>query len=173
MLLPASLGSIAVSGWREMDPVSLSDVEAIQRLAVAMVVGAILGIERERLDRPAGLRTYMLVVEGACLFMICAILLADQVIKAGGVSDPGRIASTVVQGIGFIAAGVILDEESDRPDDRRRSLGRDRARAAHWRGILFRRDRCHGRNRRCISRSEGFELRFLSSKSDGGRDTSE
>jgi len=86
----------------------LSDVEAIQRLALAMVVGAVLGIERERLDRPAGLRTYMLVVEGACLFMICAILLADQIARAGGVSDPGRIASTVVQGIGFIAAGVIL-----------------------------------------------------------------
>jgi putative Mg2+ transporter-C (MgtC) family protein len=48
------------------------------------------------------------VVEGACLFMICAILLAEQVARAGGVSDPGRIASTVVQGIGFIAAGVIL-----------------------------------------------------------------
>jgi putative Mg2+ transporter-C (MgtC) family protein len=87
---------------------SLSDVEAIQRLALAMVVGAALGVERERLDRPAGLRTYMLVVEGACLFMICAILLADQIARAGGVSDPGRIASTVVQGIGFIAAGVIL-----------------------------------------------------------------
>jgi putative Mg2+ transporter-C (MgtC) family protein len=89
-----------------MEP--LSDIEAIQRLALAMVVGAVLGIERERLDRPAGLRTYMLVVEGACLFMICAILLADQIGRAGGVSDPGRIASTVVQGIGFIAAGVIL-----------------------------------------------------------------
>lgn len=87
---------------------SLSNLEAIQRLALAMVVGALLGIERERLDRPAGLRTYMLVVEGACLFMICAILLAEQVAVAGGVSDPGRIASTVVQGIGFIAAGVIL-----------------------------------------------------------------
>ena len=87
---------------------SLSDVEAIQRLALAMVVGAVLGVERERLDRPAGLRTYMLVVEGACLFMICAILLADQINRSGGVSDPGRIASTVVQGIGFIAAGVIL-----------------------------------------------------------------
>jgi putative Mg2+ transporter-C (MgtC) family protein len=87
---------------------SLSDIEAIQRLALAMVVGAVLGLERERLDRPAGLRTYMLVVEGACLFMICAILLADQIVRAGGVSDPGRIASTVVQGIGFIAAGVIL-----------------------------------------------------------------
>ena len=87
---------------------SLSDVEAIKRLALAMVVGAVLGVERERLDRPAGLRTYMLVVEGACLFMICAILLAEQITRAGGVSDPGRIASTVVQGIGFIAAGVIL-----------------------------------------------------------------
>jgi putative Mg2+ transporter-C (MgtC) family protein len=87
---------------------SLSDVEAIQRLALAMVVGAVLGVERERLDRPAGLRTYMLVTEGACLFMICAIMLADQIARAGGVSDPGRIASTVVQGIGFIAAGVIL-----------------------------------------------------------------
>src|SRR5215207_5108505 len=87
---------------------SLSDIEAIQRLAVAMVVGATLGIERERLDRPAGVRTYMLVVEGACLFMICAILLNEQLVAAGGFSDPGRIASTVVQGIGFIAAGVIL-----------------------------------------------------------------
>jgi putative Mg2+ transporter-C (MgtC) family protein len=87
---------------------SLSDVEALKRLALAMVVGAVLGVERERLDRPAGLRTYMLVVEGACLFMICAILLAVEITRAGGVSDPARIASTVVQGIGFIAAGVIL-----------------------------------------------------------------
>src|SRR5688572_28946910 len=87
---------------------ALSDVEAVQRLALAMVVGAVLGIERERLDRPAGLRTYMLVTEGACLFMICAILLAEQIVRAGGISDPGRIASTVVQGIGFIAAGVFL-----------------------------------------------------------------
>jgi putative Mg2+ transporter-C (MgtC) family protein len=39
---------------------------------------------------------------------MCAILLAEQINRAGGVSDPGRIASTVVQGIGFIAAGVIL-----------------------------------------------------------------
>jgi len=87
---------------------SLTEIEAIQRMALAMVIGAILGIERERLDRPAGMRTYMLVVEGACLFMICAIMLNEQIGRAGGFSDPGRIASTVVQGIGFIAAGVIL-----------------------------------------------------------------
>jgi putative Mg2+ transporter-C (MgtC) family protein len=86
----------------------LSEIEAIQRMVLAMVVGAILGVERERLDRPAGVRTYMLVVEGACLFMICGILLSEQLATRGGISDPGRIASTVVQGIGFIAAGVIL-----------------------------------------------------------------
>lgn len=73
-----------------------------------MVVGVLLGLERERLEKPAGMRTYMLVVQGAALFMICAILLSDQLETAGRLSDPGRIASTVVQGIGFIAAGVIL-----------------------------------------------------------------
>jgi putative Mg2+ transporter-C (MgtC) family protein len=87
----------------------LSDIEAVQRLAVAMAAGIILGFERERADKPAGIRTYMLVTQGAALFMICAIMLSAQVTMADGtISDPGRIASTVVQGIGFIAAGVIL-----------------------------------------------------------------
>ena len=90
-----------------MEP--LSDIEAIQRLGVAMLAGIVLGFERKRADKPAGMRTYMLVTQGAALFMICAIMLSAQVTMFDGtVSDPGRIASTVVQGIGFIAAGVIL-----------------------------------------------------------------
>src|SRR5918995_2416351 len=157
-----------------MDPVSLSDVEANQRLAVAMVVGAILGIERERLDRPAGLRTYMLVVEGACLFMICAILLADQVARAGGVSDPARIASTVVQGIGFIAAGVILTTGKE-------VIGLTTA-AGLWvatalglligAGFYFVAIVATVATVVALVALRGFELRFLSSKPDGGRDTS-
>ncbi len=87
----------------------LSDIEAIQRLGAAMLAGIVLGYERERADKPAGLRTYMLVTQGAALFMICALMLSAQVTMFDGtVSDPGRIASTVVQGIGFIAAGVII-----------------------------------------------------------------
>ena len=90
-----------------MEP--LSDIEAIQRLAAAMLAGIVLGFEREWADKPAGIRTYMLVTQGAALFMICALMLSAQVTMFDGtVSDPGRIASTVVQGIGFIAAGVIL-----------------------------------------------------------------
>ncbi len=87
---------------------AISNLDVFGRLAVAMVVGALLGYERERADKPAGLRTYMLVCEGAALFMLCAILLSAQMRAFGGVSDPGRLASTVVQGIGFIAGGVIL-----------------------------------------------------------------
>jgi uncharacterized membrane protein YhiD involved in acid resistance len=110
-----------------VDP--LSDIEAIKRLGVAMLVGVLLGFEREQRDKPAGMRTYMLVVEGAALFMICAILLSNQMALEGRISDPGRIASTVIQGIGFIAAGVIITTG-------RQVVGGGGARSADWRGVL-------------------------------------
>ena len=87
---------------------TLSTIEAAERLGAALLAGALLGYERERADKPAGLRTYMLVAEGAALFMICSLMLGDQRVAAGAAYDPSRIASTVVQGIGFLAGGVIL-----------------------------------------------------------------
>ncbi len=86
----------------------LSDAEALTRMAIAMAVGAALGFERRRSGKSAGIRTYMLICQGAALFMICALLLSASVTAQGVASDPGRIASTVVQGIGFLAGGVIL-----------------------------------------------------------------
>jgi putative Mg2+ transporter-C (MgtC) family protein len=87
----------------------LTDLEAIERLAISLVVGGAIGLEREWRDKPAGLRTYMLVCEGSALFMICSLMLGDFVARTSGAPyDPSRIASTVVQGIGFLAAGVIL-----------------------------------------------------------------
>jgi putative Mg2+ transporter-C (MgtC) family protein len=90
----------------------LSDIESFKRLGLAMVAGLILGLEREHADKPAGVRTFTLVCEGAALFMLCGLLLSDQLAAANRISDPGRIASTVIQGIGFIAAGVILTRGS-------------------------------------------------------------
>jgi putative Mg2+ transporter-C (MgtC) family protein len=90
----------------------LSDIETFKRLGLAMVAGLTLGLEREHADKPAGVRTFMLVCEGAALFMLCGLLLSDQLAAANRISDPGRIASTVIQGIGFIAAGVILTRGS-------------------------------------------------------------
>ena len=86
----------------------LTDLETLKRLALAMAAGAVLGYERERAEKPAGVRTYMLVSEGAALFMMCGLLLSQQLDAVGRISDPGRIASTVIQGIGFIGAGVII-----------------------------------------------------------------
>jgi putative Mg2+ transporter-C (MgtC) family protein len=88
---------------------SLSEFEAIERIALALALGALLGLEREWKAKPAGLRTYALVCEGAALFMIGSILLGAEVAAQGGrMYDPSRIASTIVQGIGFLAGGVIL-----------------------------------------------------------------
>ena len=86
----------------------LSDLDALERMAIAMGVGVALGFEREISGKSAGIRTYMLICQGAALFMICALRLSALVDAQGVPSDPSRIASTVVQGIGFLAAGVIL-----------------------------------------------------------------
>lgn len=87
----------------------LSEWDAAIRLVIAVLLGGLIGFERERADKPAGLRTYALVCEGAALFMICSLLLGDLVATTtGDLYDPSRIASTVVQGIGFLAAGVIF-----------------------------------------------------------------
>src|SRR5260370_10960883 len=73
------------------------------RAAVALLLGAVVGLERQWRQRTAGLRTNALVALGAALFELFAVLLAGQ----HGV-DPTRIAAYVVSGIGFLGAGVIL-----------------------------------------------------------------
>jgi putative Mg2+ transporter-C (MgtC) family protein len=75
------------------------------RAAVALILGAAIGLERQWRQRMAGLRTNALVALGAALFELFAVLLTGQ----HGV-DPTRIAAYVVSGIGFLGAGVILRE---------------------------------------------------------------
>lgn len=87
----------------------ITESDAVLRLVIAAILGGALGFERERAEKPAGLRTYILVSEGAALFMVSSLLLGDLVARTTGESyDPSRIASTIVQGIGFLAAGVIF-----------------------------------------------------------------
>ena len=86
----------------------MSEWEALMRVGLALSAGALLGLEREVADKPAGLRTYALVAQGAGLFMVLGILLSGQDFGGTAAIDPSRIASTVVQGIGFIAGGVIF-----------------------------------------------------------------
>ncbi|MFS8897124.1 MgtC/SapB family protein [Synechococcus sp. R3-13] len=73
------------------------------RLAVAFVLGSLIGLERQWRQRMAGLRTNTLVATGAALFVMLSVLTPDE-------SSPTRIAAQVVSGIGFLAGGVILKE---------------------------------------------------------------
>jgi len=81
------------------------------RLALAGVLGAAVGLERELREREAGLRTHLLVSLGACLFTLAgAYGFRDFFVSSGALvrTDPTRIAAQVVSGIGFLGAGAII-----------------------------------------------------------------
>ncbi len=71
------------------------------RLLLAGLFGAMLGYEREKAEKPAGLRTMALVSIGAALFTIVSII-------GFGSADPARVAAQIVTGIGFLGAGTII-----------------------------------------------------------------
>jgi putative Mg2+ transporter-C (MgtC) family protein len=74
----------------------------IGTLVLATLLGGLVGWERERRDRPAGLRTHILVCMGSALITMVSERMA------GTRSDPGRIAAQIVSGIGFLGAGTIM-----------------------------------------------------------------
>ena len=76
----------------------------IVRIVVSFVLGGMLGMERGLKQRPAGLRTYMLVCVGACMIM----LTNEYIVQVYGTGDPARMAAQVVSGIGFLGAGTII-----------------------------------------------------------------
>ena len=79
-------------------------LSVIVRLACALVIGGIIGLERGMKNRPAGMRTYMLVCVGSCLIM----LTNQYLYQVTGSGDPVRMGAQVVSGIGFLGAGTII-----------------------------------------------------------------
>jgi putative Mg2+ transporter-C (MgtC) family protein len=76
---------------------------AIGRLLLASVIGAVVGLQREVRRKSAGVRTNLLICMGAAFFTLLSAVLAGD-----GNPDKGRVASNIVQGIGFLGAGLIL-----------------------------------------------------------------
>src|SRR5437879_5940029 len=76
--------------------------ESMVRLLLAMVLGGVIGWQRESADKPAGFRTHILVSVGAALFT-----LVSAVGFFGTGADPARVASNIVVGIGFLGAGTV------------------------------------------------------------------
>ena len=89
----------AFADLRDATPLSVA-----LRIFVAVIIGGLLGLERGLKNRPAGMRTYMLVCVGACIIM----LTNQYVYQTFDTGDPTRLAAQVVSGIGFLGAGTII-----------------------------------------------------------------
>jgi putative Mg2+ transporter-C (MgtC) family protein len=89
--------------------ISLEDLlsKTMVRLALAAVLGGIIGLERELKRKPAGLRTNMFICFGSAMFTILSTELASEF----GIGDHTRIAAQIIPGIGFIGAGSILHDK--------------------------------------------------------------
>jgi putative Mg2+ transporter-C (MgtC) family protein len=83
----------------------LQQVEIMAQLALTALLCMLIGLDRERSAKPAGLRTHMLAGIGACLFTALGL-------KAFPVADTSRVAAGVVSGIGFLGAGTIFRQEN-------------------------------------------------------------
>lgn len=81
------------------------DLEQLARLLLAAFLGGLIGVERERLNRAAGLRTHVLVSVGSALFTLISLFAFQGI---GPVNDPARVAAQIVSGIGFLGAGTIM-----------------------------------------------------------------
>ena len=88
----------------------IGNLDLIVRLLLAGVLGGFIGYERERHNRPAGLRTHILVCLGSTLVMIVSV--AGFGGGPGASGDQARIAAQVVSGIGFLGAGTIMRQGS-------------------------------------------------------------
>ncbi|UCG09902.1 MAG: MgtC/SapB family protein [Dehalococcoidia bacterium] len=78
------------------------ELEMVLRLLLATALGAIIGYQRERAGKVAGLRTIVLICVGAALFTLTSIY------AFGAEADPSRVAAGIVAGIGFLGAGAII-----------------------------------------------------------------
>ncbi|HLH24362.1 MAG TPA: MgtC/SapB family protein [Chloroflexota bacterium] len=88
-----------------VDLARLLELELIGRVLVAFALGAVIGFERERRAKVAGLRTHMLVAGGSALFTVASYSIFGGVSEAW---DPSRVAAQIVSGIGFLGAGAII-----------------------------------------------------------------
>ncbi|MCZ6684157.1 MAG: MgtC/SapB family protein [Planctomycetota bacterium] len=102
--------SMMQMGW----PIWMGDIHGVLQphwagavvTAAAIICGGMIGFERERALKPAGLRTMILICLGSAIFTQASILLADS----GAMADRTRIAAQIVSGIGFLGAGAIIRE---------------------------------------------------------------
>lgn len=87
----------------------ITETEVLIRLTAALLLGGLIGYERQSCNKSAGLRTHILVCVGSCLIMVLSVNIYHTVQGLTN-ADPTRLAAQVVSGIGFLGAGTIMKE---------------------------------------------------------------
>jgi putative Mg2+ transporter-C (MgtC) family protein len=87
---------------------AIPELEIIGRLIVSLFLGGVIGFDREVKNRPAGLRTHMLVALAASIFSITTLEIIADLEKTGHTADPIRAIEAVTAGVAFLAAGTII-----------------------------------------------------------------
>jgi putative Mg2+ transporter-C (MgtC) family protein len=82
--------------------------ELVGRVVVAALLGGLIGFDRQLMNKPAGIRTHMLVGAGAALFVAASILIIGDAVLVDRAGDAVRIPAAIVTGVGFLGAGAIL-----------------------------------------------------------------
>ena len=84
----------------------VSELEMLARLVLAVFLGALIGLDRETRNKPAGLRTFAIVSLGACIFTLVGVM------AFAGAAETSRVVSTIITGVGFLGAGTIIQRRS-------------------------------------------------------------
>lgn len=87
----------------------ISDTDTALRLILSILLGGLVGYERQASNKAAGLRTHVLVCMGSCLIMILSMNVY-RTVEGLTNADPARLAAQVISGIGFLGAGTIMKE---------------------------------------------------------------
>lgn len=90
---------------------TLNSLEILLKIFLSCILGGIIGLERESVNRPAGFRTHILVSVGATIVMITNMELV-RIMASTAEVQPGRFGAAVISGIGFLGAGTIIKEGS-------------------------------------------------------------
>ena len=91
---------------------AIPEWQIIARLVIALFLGGVIGFDREVKNRPAGLRTHMLIALAAAIFSITTLEIVAGMEKMGHSADPIRAIEAVTAGVAFLAAGTIIQSRA-------------------------------------------------------------
>ena len=95
-----------------MHPASWTYFQLVQffapKVILAVICGGLIGLERELKNKPAGIKTNILICMGAAIYTAVSVLIASAYAERGHFGDPARISAQIVSGIGFLGGGAII-----------------------------------------------------------------